>query len=185
MSTATIELITPGELAALWNAQKDLAVIDVRTPGEFATVHATGAKLHPLHDLDPEGFAQTHGAKDKPVYILCKSGSRATQAAEQLLAAGFTRPFVVEGGTDAWMAAALPVERRGRNVIPLDRQMRTFAGFLIFLGALLAVLGHPVFVWVPLFMGLGLVFSGLTGACPMTGVIAKMPWNRGDCGSCQ
>ncbi len=111
---------------------------------------------------------------------------RATQAAEQLLEQGISHPVVVEGGTDAWVAAGLPVERSGRRAIPLDRQMRIFAGSMIFLGALLALAIHPLFAVIPLFMGGGLVFSGLTGLCPMSNVIAKMPWNRGsscNCGS--
>lgn len=87
--------------------------------------------------------------------------------------------MVVEGGTDAWIAAGLPVERSGRNALPLDRQMRVFAGLMIFAGSLLALLVNPAFVWVPLFMGGGLVFAGISGLCPMSNVIARMPWNRG------
>lgn len=184
MQTSSIATIKSTDLANLWKSDANLTVIDVRTPGEFESVHAAGAKLAPLHDLDAESFAAAHGAKDKPVYILCKSGVRATQAAEKLLAAGLSRPIVVEGGTDAWVAAGLAVERKGRNVIPLDRQMRATAGTFIFLGSLLALTVNPLFVWIPLFMGCGLVFSGLTGLCPMTDVIARMPWNRGSCGSC-
>ena len=184
METASIATIKATDLADLWKSDASLAVIDVRTPGEFESVHAAGARLAPLHDLDAAGFAAAHGAKDKPVYILCKSGVRATQAAEKLLAAGLSKPVVVEGGTDAWVAAGLAVERKGRNVIPLDRQMRTTAGVFIFLGSLLALTVNPLFVWIPLFMGCGLVFSGLTGICPMTDVIARMPWNRASGQTC-
>ena len=182
MQTATIEQITAQNLATLWRSTPDLVVIDVRTPGEFESVHARGAKLEPLHSLNADAFAQHDGT----VYILCKSGVRATQAAEQLLGAGVEHPVVVEGGTDAWIAAGLPVERSGRNVIPLDRQMRIFAGLLIFSGSLLALLVNAAFVWVPLFMGGGLMFAGISGICPMSNVIAKMPWNRASscgCGS--
>ena len=184
METASIETIKATDLAKLWKENPNLAVIDVRTAGEFESVHATGAKLEPLHDFDAARFAGAHASKGAPVYILCKSGVRATQAAEKLLAAGLSKPVVVEGGTDAWVAAGLPVERKGRNVIPLDRQMRTVAGILIFLGALLALTVDARFVWIPLFMGCGLVFSGLTGLCPMTNVIARMPWNRASGKTC-
>ena len=182
MHASTIEQITAKDLAHLWQNRHDLTVIDVRTPAEYEAVHARGAKLRPLHDLSAAGLPD----QDQPVYILCKSGVRATQAAEQLLEQGISHPVVVEGGTDAWVAAGLPVESSGRSAIPLDRQMRIFAGAMIFAGALLAMILSPVFVWIPLFMGGGLVFSGLTGLCPMSNVIAKMPWNRGsscDCGS--
>jgi len=184
MQTATIEQIPAKDLAALWRSKPDLAVIDVRTPAEFQSVHARGAKLHPLHDLNARDFSGR--SSDRPVYILCKSGVRATQAAEKLLEAGVEHAVVVEGGTDAWVAAGLPVERGGRNVIPLDRQMRIFAGLLIFAGSLLALLINPAFVWIPLFMGCGLMFAGISGLCPMSNVIARMPWNRASscgCGS--
>jgi rhodanese-related sulfurtransferase len=182
MHTSTIEQITAKDLAHLWHNRNDLTVIDVRTPAEYEAVHARGAKLRPLHDLSAAGLPD----RDQPVYILCKSGVRATQAAEQLLEQGISHPVVVEGGTDAWVAAGLPVERSGRRIIPLDRQMRMFAGSMIFLGALLALAIHPLFAVIPLFMGGGLVFSGLSGLCPMSNVIARMPWNRGSscgCGS--
>jgi len=180
MQTVSIEQITARELAALLRSNPDLAVIDVRTPAEFESVHARGAKLQPLHELSAGDFAR----QGKPVYILCKSGVRATQAAEKLLEAGVDHPVVVEGGTDAWVAAGLPVERSGRNVIPLDRQMRIFAGLLIFAGSLLALVVNPAFVWVPLFMGCGLMFAGISGLCPMSNVIAKMPWNRASSCGC-
>ncbi len=184
MSTAEIGIIKADALADLWRQNPRLAVIDVRTAGEYESVHAKGARLSPLQDLDPARFLAGHSPADTPVYILCKSGVRATQAAEKLQAAGLTRAIVVEGGTDAWVAAGLPVERLGRNVIPLDRQMRAAAGTFIFLGALLTLTVSPHFVWIPLFMGCGLVFSGLTGLCPMTNVIASMPWNRASGQSC-
>ncbi len=184
MDTARIEIIKAADLADLWKANPELAVIDVRTAGEYESVHATGAKLQPLQDLDANQFLLQHGSKDRPVYIFCKSGVRSTQAAEKFIEAGFTKPVVVEGGTDAWIAAELPVERRGRNVLPLDRQMRTVAGSFIFLGALLALTVNPAFVLIPLFMGGGLVFSGITGICPMTNVIAKMPWNQASGRNC-
>ena len=156
----------------------------MRTPAEFEAVHARGARLLPLHDLDARDLASR--GSEHPVYILCKSGVRATQAAEQLLEAGLEHAVVVEGGTDAWVAAGLPVERSGRSVIPLDRQMRIFAGLLIFTGSLLALFANPAFVWIPLFMGGGLMFAGISGLCPMSNVIARMPWNRSSscgCGS--
>ncbi len=184
MQTAAIELIKVTDLADLWRREPGVSVIDVRTAGEFDTVHARGARLHVLQELDAERFVSAHQPAQAPVYILCKSGVRATQAAEKLLSAGLARPVVVEGGTDAWVAAGLPVERRGRKVLPLDQQMRTIAGVFIFLGSLLALTVNPAFVWVPLLMGCGLAFSGLTGICPMTGVLAKLPWNRGTSSCC-
>ncbi len=182
METINLSTVKAPELAALWRDNPGLVVIDVRTAGEYESVHAEGAKSLPLQDLDPARFFASLGAADTPVYLLCKSGVRATQAAELLLQAGARHPVVVEGGTDAWAAAGLPIQRRGRKVLPLDRQMRTVAGTFILIGALLALTVNPSFVWIPLFMGCGLVFSGITGICPMLNALARMPWNRASCG---
>ena len=177
MRTAALSHIKPEALSLLRQSNSQLIVIDVRTAGEFESVHATGAKLEPLQDLDPKSFISSLESPEQPVYILCKSGIRATQAAEQLLAAGLSSAVVVEGGTDAWLAANLPVERASRSVMPLDRQMRSFAGLGILIGSLLAMTVDPHFIWIPLFMGCGLLFSGLTGLCPMMNALARMPWN--------
>lgn len=184
MKTDTVDLIKPGELSRLWASNPKLAVIDVRTAAEFESVHAKGARLAPLHDLDEKRLIGSLQSPEQPVYILCKSGSRATQAAEKLLAAGLASPVVVEGGTDAWVAAGLPVERSGRGVMPLDRQMRCFIGLVTLIGAGLALAVDPQFAWVPAFTGAGLLFAGLTGLCPAMNLIARMPWNRASCTSC-
>jgi rhodanese-related sulfurtransferase len=57
--------------------------------------------------------------KDQPVYLLCRSGQRATKAAEKFAKEGFTQPIVVEGGTLAWIEENLPVTRNALKVISL------------------------------------------------------------------
>ena len=184
MKTEAIDLIKATDLAKLWKSNPELAVIDVRTAGEYEAVHAKGARLAPLHALDERGLIGSLQSPEQPVYILCKSGIRATQAAEKLLAGGLTSPVVVEGGTDAWVAANLPVERSGRSTLPLNRQMQCIIGTFPLVGSILAMTFDPRFVWLPMFMGAGLIFAGLTGLCPMMNVVARMPWNRASAGSC-
>lgn len=50
MSTATISI---ADVAELCRSGDRLNIIDVRTPAEFARVHAVGAVLVPLDQLDP------------------------------------------------------------------------------------------------------------------------------------
>lgn len=183
MKTDTIDLIKPADLAKLWQSNPELAVIDVRTAGEYESVHARGAKLAPLHDLDKRRLISGLQSPEQPVYILCKSGIRATQAAEKLIASGLASPVVVEGGTDAWVAAGLPVERHGRGVLPLNRQMQCIIGTFTFVGSVLAMTFDPRFVWLPMFMGAGLIFAGVSGLCPMMNLVSRMPWNRASAGS--
>jgi rhodanese-related sulfurtransferase len=76
-----------------------ISLLDVRTPAEHDEVHVPGVRLVPLDRLDPGELASVDGfAKDRPVYILCRSGNRARQAAEKLEKSGFAECHVVEGG---------------------------------------------------------------------------------------
>ena len=67
-------------------------------------------------------------AKDQPVYLLCRSGQRATKAAEKFAKEGFSQPVVIAGGTLAWIDANLPVTRGTTKVMSLERQVRIVAG---------------------------------------------------------
>lgn len=63
-------------------------LLDVRTPAEYIGGHIAGATNFSLQDMHA---GQTPNlAKDKPVYLYCHSGSRASQAAVILKAAGYT-----------------------------------------------------------------------------------------------
>lgn len=117
------------------------AVIDVRTPAEYKSAHVIGAELHPLDKFDAAAYSQSAGT-DKPVYILCQSGKRASMAAEKLVAAGHTQAIVVEGGTLAAIDAGLNIEY-GKGAISIERQVRIAAGLLVLSGTLAGVFIHP------------------------------------------
>jgi hypothetical protein len=109
---------------------------------------------------------------------MCRSGSRAKQAAEKLVKKGFTDIHVIEGGMAAWSSANLPVIKGDTKVWSLERQVRFAAGLMILAGVLLSVLVHPYLVWIAGFFGAGLAFAGATDWCGMAMILAKMPWNR-------
>jgi rhodanese-related sulfurtransferase len=170
-----MKTITPAELEKRLIAQPDLSVIDVRTPVEFAEVHVPQAQNIPLDELKPGSLSIS---KDQPVYLLCRSGQRATRAAEKFIREGFAHPVVVEGGTLAWIEAQLPLTRGTAKVISLERQVRIVAGSLVLLGVLLGWFVHAGFFGLSAFVGAGLVFAGITDFCGMGLLIAKLPWNR-------
>lgn len=118
------------------------------------------------------------GSREEPLYTICRSGSRGRQACERFHAAGFTNVVNVEGGTQAWERAGLPVVQ-GKKAISLERQVRIAAGTLVLLGTVLGVFVHPAFLGLPAFVGAGLAFSGITDTCGMGMMLARMPWNRG------
>ncbi len=174
MTTSTI---SPAELNSRVQRGDSVELIDVRTPIEFREVHAQCAKNVPLDDLDANNMAAQRSGKTEPLYVICRSGGRASKAIEQLAAAGLSNLVNVEGGTLAWDKAGLPVER-GQKAMSLERQVRIAAGSLVFIGATLGYFVHPYFIGVSAFVGAGLVFAGLTDTCAMGMMIAKMPWNK-------
>ena len=155
--------IKPAEASAVVGSGRG-TLVDVRTPAEFGEVHATGAQLVPLDVLDRLAVEAARGANTGPVYLLCASGIRATKAAEKLCNVGLDEVVVVEGGTNAWVAAGLPVIR-GR---------KTF----VLIGTALGRFVHPGFYLLAVFVGAGLVFAGVTDICGLAIVLAQAPWNR-------
>jgi rhodanese-related sulfurtransferase len=173
-----MKTIAPLELQNLLQARPDLLLLDVRTPVEYAEVHVPQARNEPLDRLQPEQFiASGAWPVGQPVYLLCRTGARAAKAAEKFAAKGQDRGVVIEGGTQAWIEAGLPVTRGTAKVISLERQVRIVAGSLVLLGAVLGWLVHPGFYGLSAFVGAGLVFAGVTDFCGMGLLLARLPWN--------
>ena len=173
-----MKTIRPADLQELLLREPALALVDVRTPAEFAEVHVPQARNEPLDRFNPEGLAASGViAADKPTYLLCRSGARATKAAEKMTKEGLDQAVVVEGGTLAWIEAGLPVDRGAVKVISLERQVRIGAGSLVLLGLIFAWLVHPYFLALSAFVGVGLVFAGITDWCGMGLLLARLPWN--------
>jgi len=111
-------------------------LIDVRTQAEWAfsglpsldsvnkTVKTISWKLYPNFDLNTKFLEQLEAAvpdKSAPLYFLCKTGGRSTDAAIAATAAGYTQCYNIEGGFEGdinsnhqrgqmngWKAARLP-----------------------------------------------------------------------------
>ena len=177
--------ITPRQLHDRLQQGEKLHLLDVRTPAEHAEIHVPDVQLVPLDKLDHTKLASINGfAEDQPLYIFCRTGNRAKQAAEKLEKGGYMQCSVVEGGTMAWAEAGLPVNRGTSKVISLERQVRIAAGGIVLTGVLLAQFVHPAFIWLSGFIGAGLTFAGITDWCGMGMLIAKLPWNQRGGGSC-
>ena len=168
--------VTPAELQQLAQGGS-IDLLDVRTPGEFATAHVPGAVPVPLDTLDAAAFLKARREQSKSIYVLCQTGGRARKAIEKFKQAGFDGCVLVEGGTEAWMNAGLPVIRGSSKALPLMRQVQITVGVISATGAALALAVHPLFAILPLVTGCGLLFAGLTGTCGLALLLAKMPWN--------
>jgi rhodanese-related sulfurtransferase len=167
--------LSPAELARLIAGDASVRVLDVRTPGEFSTAHVHGAYNVPLDAL-PEHAAEI-AAIHTPVVLICQSGQRARRAETALAASGMPYLHVLDGGMQAWMTAGQAVVR-GTLRISLERQVRITAGAVVAIGALLALTVSEWVAVLPLLVGSGLVFSGVTDTCTMGRLLAQLPYNR-------
>jgi rhodanese-related sulfurtransferase len=72
-----VSSITAQELAERCQRNGKLDLIDVRSPVEFREIHVEFARNVPLDKLDPRALMESrNGAKDAPLYLICRSGSR-------------------------------------------------------------------------------------------------------------
>lgn len=153
-------------------------LVDIRQPDEHRREHIAGAKSIPLDELKQGLCTQL---KDEKVIIFhCKSGMR-TQNAQAILAQ-YTdcgaEVYIIEKGIDGWKAANLPVIFDKKQPLEMMRQVQIAAGTLVLLGAILGLVASPYFFAIPIFVGAGLIFAGVTGFCGMARLLAFMPWNK-------
>ncbi|HQE91298.1 MAG TPA: rhodanese-like domain-containing protein [Anaerolineae bacterium] len=93
--------VTPKMVEEL-RATGAIVIIDVREADEYAVGHIPGAVLIPLGAL-PDRLDEV--PTDKPVVMVCRSGSRSAQAVQILHKAGFTNVHNMTGGMNAWLTA--------------------------------------------------------------------------------
>lgn len=172
-----VTTLSPRQLHDLVQSGTSVELIDVRTPVEYREVHVGFARNVPLDQLDAAKFVSGRQGSGQPLYVICRSGSRGKQACEKFLAAGYTNVVNVEGGTQAWDQAGLPVVR-GTKSMSLERQVRIAAGLLVLVGSAFGALGNPYGIGLAALVGAGLVFAGITDTCGMGLLLARMPWNR-------
>jgi len=84
------------------------AVIDVREPHEYTAGHVPGAALIPVNSVYKR---REELPKEQDVIFVCALGQRSALGAEMAAAAGRTRIFNLEGGTEAWIKSGQSVEK--------------------------------------------------------------------------
>jgi glyoxylase-like metal-dependent hydrolase (beta-lactamase superfamily II) len=173
LGEAAAATLAAAEVEAARRAPAPPLLLDVRSPVEFEGERIDGSLNIPLDQLDAR---MAEVPEEADVVVVCRTGVRATIAAQSLARAG-RRPRVLDGGMHAWRKAGLPV-REGRKRLPVDRQVQLIAGLTVLAGVGLGAFVNPWFLVVPAFIGAGLTFAGSTGTCGMALVLMKMPWNR-------
>ena len=163
--------ISADELARLLGSAAAPLVVDVRLPAEYRAMHLEPSVCMPLDELARRRGDLPH---DRDLVLVCRTGTRARLAAAQL---SDFRTRVLEGGLVAWQEAGHPVVN-GKAHVSLERQVRIAAGALACTGGVLAVTLSPWFGLLPVFVGAGLVYAGVTDRCGMAMLLARLPYNR-------
>lgn len=181
MSEELYSTIDPESAHRILASEAPGQLVDVREAGEVETIRIEGALNLPLSRLQ-----ELAGRLDPkvPVYLLCRSGSRAASAAARLKSLGHRDVFVISGGLNAWMSSGKPVVHGERKVWSLERQVRFVAGLMVLAGVALGAAVDRRWLFLSGFVGAGLMFSAVTDICTMALLLAKMPWNKGSGGSC-
>ena len=84
--------------------QQGALLIDVREAHEYQDVHAQGARLLPLSELETR---YTELPQDAELIMICRSGARSEQAGQFLLDHGYGNVTNLTGGTLAWQQGGL------------------------------------------------------------------------------
>lgn len=99
MSEPDIPGITPTELKQRLDNGEDILVIDVRERWELAITSLPFA--HQIRMVEILRHVKDI-PKDRPVVIMCRSGSRSVRTVEMLQLHGFSNLLNLEGGILAW-----------------------------------------------------------------------------------
>ena len=102
----TVTTITPRELAR----QTKVTALYVGDSQNFAHAHPPGAHWTPRAWLEWR-IEELAPNRDQLVVTICRDGNESLLAAATLRDLGYGDPRALEGGTDAWRTASLPIEQ--------------------------------------------------------------------------
>ena len=91
-----------------------------RAPGSLGRQHSISQGVHPgkkmaghwgVEQVTSRNLDVVKVQKDKNLIFVCAVGQRSALACEMAAAAGLTRLYNLEGGTDAWIKSGMPAEK--------------------------------------------------------------------------
>ena len=90
--------------------RQNAVVLDVREQTEYDAGHIINSRLISARALK-ERIGELEKFRERPIVVVCHSGSRATAATALLNREGFAQVHLLVGGVTAWKKASLPLER--------------------------------------------------------------------------
>lgn len=104
---AVPEMTVREAAAYLADEQHNAVLIDVRERDEYQPRHAQGAINIPMSEFVAR-IAEV--PQDHEVLVICEHGPRSKNVVTYLMRQGYTQVVNVDGGTDLWEQAKLPME---------------------------------------------------------------------------
>ncbi len=95
-----MEEITVSQLKEMQETNQEFLLLDVRETFEYEFTNI-GGELIPLDQL-PTRVDEIESYKDKPIIVMCRSGSRSARACEFLSRNGFNDVKNLKGGINDW-----------------------------------------------------------------------------------
>ncbi len=102
--------VSAGQAVQLIN-RRDAVILDVRDSSEFASGHVVNSRHIPVAEIDKR-IKEIEKFKQRPIVVICRSGSRSAAACGVLRKSGFTEVFSLKGGILAWIQAGMPIEKQ-------------------------------------------------------------------------
>jgi rhodanese-related sulfurtransferase len=99
--------LSPTE-ATIWINRRKAHVLDLRSEEAFKTGHLPGAKLVNATDLTA-GIGKLKLDRKHPLVLVCETGTQSRKLMVETQKLGFAEVGFLEGGVQAWKAAALPL----------------------------------------------------------------------------
>jgi rhodanese-related sulfurtransferase len=126
-----VDTVTPAQLAALLDdPRRGTVVIDVTSSANHVNAHIPGAYWL-VRARIAAGFDDLHALPDAQRYVVtCGTNTLAPYAAADLAALTGKPVQVLDGGTQAWIGAGLPVESGAARLVSprIDRYRRPYEG---------------------------------------------------------
>jgi len=99
--------LSPTE-ATIWMNRRKAAVLDLRPEEAFKAGHLPGAKHFPSNEIAAK-LEKLKLDRKNPLILVCETGVSSRKAIAEVQKLGFAEVSTLEGGVQAWQAAALPL----------------------------------------------------------------------------
>jgi rhodanese-related sulfurtransferase len=99
--------LSPTE-ATIWMNRRKAAVLDLRPEDAFKAGHLPGAKHVSFNEIAAK-IEKLKLDRKNPLILVCETGLSSRKAIAEVQKLGFAEVGTLDGGVQAWQAAALPL----------------------------------------------------------------------------